>query len=421
MTDKQAIEQITAQSWINQPPSLHRITELLEKLGNPQQQLKFIHVAGSNGKGSTASMLSSVLLKSGYHVGLFTSPHLFQYQERIMLGGEPIDKLGDYAQIVLQIAETMEDKPTEFELILAIAMLYYRDEGAEIVVLEVGLGGTLDATNVITTPEVAVITNIGLEHTQLLGNTLAEIATEKAGIIKQDCPVVLYHQSSEVVEVVQNQCKQKGATLTVTDPTQYRQTFVTKHLQSFLYRDTEYSLRLLGEHQCFNGLVVIEAVKQLRAKGWDIPTIAIHNGLGAASWAGRFERLSESPDFIVDGGHNPQCSTCIADTLEGIYPDQKIIFIVGMMGDKEYGETMSHVAHLAKEFITIPLESPRALQPQAFATYLTEKFGIKSTPCASLGEGIAYAQAQADEQDVICAFGSLYLVGEVRDYFDKSL
>lgn len=413
MTNQQAIQKIRACAWTNGTKGLHRIQELLARLDHPQHHLKFIHVAGSNGKGSTCAMLHAILKESGLRVGLFTSPHLVHFEERIQINGIPIENVGIYAQTVLDACETMQEHPTEFELILALALLYYQEQKTDIVVLEVGLGGRLDATNSIPPPEVAVITNIAREHTEFLGNTLTEIATEKGGIIKENTPTILYHQSLEVEQTITKLCPNH---LTITQD--YTHLSTTKEGQSFSYQGEDYTLALLGRHQCENALVAIETVKKLREKGWNIPQTALKQGLSVTKWQGRFEQMASTPDLILDGGHNPQCSATLARTLAELYPNQKIIFILGMMAEKEHHDTIAEIAPLAKTIFTVGVNSPRTLTAEALATLIRDHFHLTATPTQSSEQALAQAMTIATPTDVICIFGSLYLIGEIRSQLE---
>ena len=255
MTGQEAVELIRQEAWTGRKPGLSRTRELLKRVGNPHQKLKYVHITGTNGKGSTAAMVASVLDQAGLTVGLYTSPHLWRFHERFQVNGVPIpdDTLGRIAERVIQAGKGMEDPATEFELMTVVGMLYFLEAGCDIVVLEVGLGGRMDSTNVIPAPEVAVITNIGLEHTRELGDTLAQIATEKSGILKSGCDAVLYHQSGEVEEVILAACRHQGIPLTLTNPEGLRVLESGRDGQTFTYRDRgAFHISLLGRYQLYN-------------------------------------------------------------------------------------------------------------------------------------------------------------------------
>lgn len=410
MTGQEAAELVHQRAWVGQKPGLDRIRRLLGRLGDPQEKLKFVHIAGSNGKGSTAAMLASVLTAAGLKTGLYTSPHLWRFHERFQVNGVPISDAG-LADIAARVLEAAEDE-TEFELMTAIGMVYFLRAGCEIVVLETGLGGRLDSTNVIPAPEAAVITHIGLEHTELLGDTLDKIAAEKAGIIKPGCGAVLYGQSRGVQAVVEDVCGRLEVPLTVTAPPQAL--FAGPEGQTFTYRGAgPYHISLLGEYQVRNAAVVLETVNVLRRRGWDIPEEALIRGLDRARWPGRMELARRSPDVLLDGGHNPQCMEALGRALRELYPERKLIFLAGVLADKNWTAMMEELLPLAKEFRTITPDSPRAMSAADLAAWL-ERRGVRAVPCGTVRDGLDQALAAAGPQDVVCATGSLYMIGEVR-------
>ena len=416
MTGQEAVELIHQEAWIGRTPGLTRITELLRRLGDPHKSLKFVHITGTNGKGSTAAMVASVLARAGLKTGLYTSPHLWRFHERFQVNGQPIpdQDLGRIGERVIKAGREMEDTATEFDLMTALGMLYFQEAGCDLVVLEVGLGGRLDATNVIPSPEVAVITNIGLEHTQELGNTRALIAAEKSGIIKPGCSAVLYHQSREVEEVVERACREAGVTLTVTAPDTLEILSSGREGQVFRYRgEGPFCIGLLGDYQTFNATVAIDIVKALRARGWTIPDEALKRGLDRAVWPARMELVRREPDVILDGGHNPQCMEALSQSLRQLYPDRKIWFLTGVLADKDYGAMFEQIIPLAKGFVTITPDSPRAMTAQDLAAYMEEK-GQRAVPCDSTRQGVETVLELASPEDVVCICGSLYMIGEVR-------
>ncbi len=416
MTPTEAVERIHQCAWVGQTPGLARIGQLLDALGRPQENLKFVHIAGTNGKGSTAAMTASILTQAGLRTGLYTSPHLWQFQERFQIDGVPMDEgtLVEIAGLVLDMAERLPIRPTEFELMTAMGMVYFAREGCDIVVLEVGLGGRLDSTNIIPPPEVAAITNIGLEHTQLLGDTVGKIAGEKAGIIKPGSEVVLYHQSREAETVVEAACLGAGNRLTVTDPGALEVLSAGLEGSVFRYRgDGPYRLALLGEYQLRNALTALEIVRALQRRGWAISAQAVEAGLAQARWPGRMELARRRPDVMVDGGHNPQCMAALAQALKELYPGKKLIFVTGMLADKDYRGMLGDLLPLAKRVIAVTPDSPRALPGEELARLVREA-GVEATVCPSISDGTDTALAEAGAEDGICVCGSLYLVGEVR-------
>ena len=417
MTQTQALEYIHSICWKGSVPGLGRTEELLERMGNPQKKLNFIHIAGTNGKGSTAAMLSSVLSASGYRVGLYTSPYIYRFHERMQVNGAEItdDQLCVITEFVKPLAESMEDSPTEFELVTAIAMEYFMSQNCDIVILEVGMGGELDSTNVIDCPELAIITNIGLDHTEFLGDTLEKIAHAKAGIIKQGCDVVLYGQTSGVEAVIAQRCAEMGGTLSIAD-TQglvsvshdlQGQVFHWGNLQSL-------HLPLLGVHQLHNASVVLSAAEVLAKKGYTITSQSIRDGLSTTSWPGRFEVLHHNPLFLVDGGHNPQCIESLVENIHSYLKDKKLTVLTGVLADKDYESMYVSIAPFVKEYVTVSPNSPRSMSAVDLAGYL-QRFGAPVTPCKSIQEGVALAVAQAGDDGVVLAYGSLYMVGDIRE------
>ena len=393
-------------------PGLERIRRLLGKLGDPQKSLRFVHIAGSNGKGSTAAMLSSILTAAGLRTGLYTSPHLWSFGERFQVDGSPIPE-GDLAALTAQVLEAAEDE-TEFELMTAIGMLYFLQSGCDIVVLETGLGGRLDPTNVIGAPEGAAIARIGLEHTQLLGDTLEQIAAEKAGILKPGCEAVLYRQDRAVMETVEGICRERDVSLTATCPAALELLSAGLEGQTFTYRGKgPYSISLLGGHQLHNAAVVLDTADILRRRGWSIPEEAVVQGLDRARWPGRMELVRRSPDLILDGGHNPQCMEALARALRELCPAEKPVFLTGVMADKDWRAMMEELLPLAKELFTLTPDSPRALAAGELAAYLKGR-GATASPCGSLQEGIGRALAAAGSEGLVCVCGSLYTIGEAR-------
>ena len=415
MTGQQAIEGIQRQAWTGQAPGLGRIRELLALLGDPQRELQFVHITGTNGKGSTAAMTAAILTAAGYRTGLYTSPHLWRFHERFQVDGRPIpdEALGRIGERVLEAGRRMSDPATEFELMTAVGMLYFLEARCDIVVLEVGLGGRLDSTNIIPPPAAAVITNIGLEHTRELGDTLAAIAGEKAGIIKAGSPVVLYHQTGEAEEVVKAACRRAGSPLTVTDPDSLVVLETGREGQRFTYRGRgPFRLGLLGEYQLYNAAAALDTVWTLARSGWNIPEEAAAAGLAGAAWPGRMELARRDPDLLLDGGHNPQCITALSGALRKLYPGQRVVFLTGVLADKDYSAMMGDLLPLARAFVTVTPDSPRALSARELADYLRGR-GAEASPAESMDQALKLARALAGE-DPVCVCGSLYMIGQAR-------
>ena len=416
-TIEETLQYLQFDNWAQSAPGLARSRELLGLLGDPQKKLKFVHIAGTNGKGSTAAMLAAVLQSAGYRTGLYTSPHLLRFHERMRVNGEEIDdeSLISLTNTVRNAAEQMSEMPTGFEIMTAIAFLYFVQERCDIVSLEVGLGGRMDSTNVIPAPEVCVVMNIGLEHTAILGDTLEKIAAEKCGIIKRGAHAVLFGQTEGVEAVAREKCTQEGVTLTVTAQEKLERISSSLDGQVFKYRGRgPYHLRLLGEYQLLNALTVIDTCTALRSRGWEkLTDEAIDSGLSAARWPGRLELLRRSPDFIVDGAHNPQCVDALMDSLAALYSGKKLIFLTGVLRDKDWQQMLRRALPLAKAFVVITPPSARALDENELAGWLRAQ-GIEAIPAAGTDDGVRRALAIAGKDDAICSWGSLYFTGEVR-------
>ena len=412
---KEALAYIDGTRWFGAEPSLRRIGALMAALGDPQKDLKFVHIAGTNGKGSCAAMLASVLRAAGLRTGLYTSPYLHRFHERMQVNGEEIDDvvLCRCVEAVRREAEKMTEHPTQFELMTAVAFLFFRAAECGIVVSETGLGGRFDATNVIEKNECSILMNIGLDHTAILGDSLEKIAFEKAGIIKAGSPCVLYEQSDAVTEMVKARCRELGVSLCRPDFGQIVPVFDSLEGQVFTYKGRSIALSLLGLHQQRNAAVVIEAVNVLRRRGWKIPEEALEHGLYAAGWPGRFELCEDDPPFLVDGGHNPQCAESVVENLLHYFPDSRRILLLGVLRDKDSDKITEILDRAADEYLCVTPPSPRALPAEELAEKLRH-FGKPVTVCQSIGEAVDTARERCGEDGMVCAVGSLYLAGEVR-------
>lgn len=403
-------------SWRGSKPGLSRTRTLLERLGSPQKQLSFVHIAGTNGKGSTAAMLASVLRAAGYKTGLYTSPYVTCFNERIQIDGSfiPDEDLCALVERVAPLAEAMADPPTEFELITALAMLYFAERRCDLVVLEVGMGGRLDSTNVIDAPLCAIITNIGLDHTRELGDTVEKIAAEKCGILKPGTSAVLYAQTPGVEQVVRERCAALGVPLRLTRPEELVQIENSLQGQRFSYRGQEYRVSLFGAHQLRNAAVVLEAVDVLRERGLALPQEAVRRGLGAVRWPGRFELVGQRPAFVVDVGHNPQCAETVADCVRTYFPGVFTVLLLGVLADKDYRGLVDILTPVADAFVAAAPESPRALPADALAEVLLPA-GKPVLTAKDIPEGVALARAMAGENGLVVCTGSFYLAGKVRE------
>ena len=416
MNVTEALEYIHAVSWKGSVPGLSRISKLLSLIGDPERKMKYVHVVGTNGKGSTASMIASVLCAAGYKTGLYTSPFITVFNERMQINGEMISdfELAAITEYIKPFAETMEDKPTEFELITAIAFEYFCRNRCDIVILEAGMGGEFDATNVIGSPEVAVITNIGLDHTEFLGDTVEKIAQTKSGVIKQGCDCVLYRSNESVEQVVAARCAEVGAALTKADFDAVLPRSFGLDGQVFDYKDyVGLELPLLGAHQQKNAAVALTALERLCARGFKISENDVRTGLKNTVWQGRFEILRRDPLFIVDGGHNSQCIEALAANIRDYLPDTRLTVLTGVLADKDYGAMYDIVAPYAERFVLVTPPSPRALAASALVESL-ERYGRPITVCGDVSAGVKKAIEIAGEDGCVLAFGSLYMIGDIK-------
>lgn len=410
--------------WQSRQPGLYRIKELMEYMGNPQDNMKYIHIAGTNGKGSTAAMLAAVLTHSGYKTGLFTSPHIYRFNERMQINGEMIsdEDICELADYIKPFTEKMSESPTEFELISAFGFEYFKRKGCDIVVLEVGLGGLMDSTNIISSPEVAVLAAIGLDHTGLLGNTLKEIAGEKAGIIKKGCDAVIYRQDREVEQVFIDKCREVGAAYHLCQPEEVIRKSIDWDRQVVDYKEyKDLCVPLTGSYQINNLSMVLKTVEILNEKGYNIKAGDLREGLALVKWPCRFEVLMKNPVFIIDGAHNPQGIEVTAQSLRLHSGDRKIIFIIGVMADKDLDTMIPAIADLAGEFIAVTPNYPgRAMEAAVLKEHL-EKYDVPVMAAGSIKEGVKSALEAAGRDGIICALGSLYMPIDVKKSIEELL
>ena len=417
MSIQSTLQYIHSVKWQGSKPGLERTRELLEKLGSPEKKLKFVHIAGTNGKGSTAACISSVLRTAGYKTGLYTSPYILRFNERMQINGEHISdaELENLTDEIRPFADAMVDPPTEFELITALAMRFFAKNGCEIVVLEVGLGGELDSTNIIEAPEVSVITAIGLDHTKELGETLPEIAWAKAGIIKAGCDVVVYGGDDGVMSVFRGVCSEKHAKLIETDFSRLKiKNYGLDCIELDFTPYTGIRLPLVSSYQPKNMAVAVTALERLMALGYNITAGDIVSGLTNVYWPGRFEILGRNPVIVLDGSHNPHGMEATAESLRLHFGDKKIVFLIGVMADKNIEEMADFISPMAEAFVAVEPPNPRAMKATALAGIL-EKRGAPAYPCETIAEGVQKAVGLAGSGGVVCALGSLYFSGDVRD------
>lgn len=402
---------------------MERIEGLLRELGNPEQKIKTVHVTGTNGKGSVTSMITNILLAANLKVGKFTSPHLVRYNERICLDGEEISDEA-FATTITAVKAAADsivkkgvcDQPTQFEILTAAAFLYFCLEKVDYAVIEVGMGGLWDSTNVIT-PVVSVITNVSLDHTDRCGDSVERIAMQKAGIIKEKVPLVTAAEGDNALGPIVTMAMFKEAPVylygkafygTEVESSMDGQKF-TLHAGDFYASD--YEIKLPGEHQIKNTSVAIVAAKLVSKQDDRINELALHLGVANTVWPGRLERISQNPDLILDGAHNPDGAKALRSALDKYYPGHKVHFVFGMMGDKDMSGVIKTLIHKDDVVYTVRADGgPRAAEAEALA----ELVGDNAVPMDSLAEAYHKAVNEAGKDGIICVCGSLYLVGEFK-------
>jgi dihydrofolate synthase/folylpolyglutamate synthase len=397
---------------------LEAITELLTRFGNPQNDYKTILIGGTNGKGSTAAMVASILKQAGFKAGLYTSPHLVDVRERIVINGKKIP-LQEFSRILAEIKNHVGQPITYFEVLTAAAFIYFQREPVDIAVMEVGLGGRLDATNVCR-PLVSVITNIGLEHTAYLGNTLTAIAGEKAGIIKPAGVCITGVTQQKVVRTLTSVCRQRKSAFYRLG-TDFKMVGRANGLADYRGMRRNISgleIPLPGGHQWSNaelGLAVLEIVEK---SGFVIDDAAIHAGLKKTRWEARMEILRAKPLFLLDGAHNPFGISALRRALQKDFPRRRLILIFAALADKDYRKMLQKIAPMASITILPPLKTGRAISPRTMARMM-KKLGYRSMTVDSVDQAILRALEMADDHDMICVAGSLYLAGEVKQAFHR--
>ncbi len=437
MTYTEALDYIHSVCWKGSRPGLSRITELCEKLGNPQKNLRFIHVAGTNGKGSTSAMTAAVLKHAGYKVGLYTSPFIVRFNERMQVDGVniPDEELADVTEYVKPFAESMEDLPTEFELITAIAFVYFARHGCDYVVLEAGMGGRLDSTNIIEAENVAVsvITGIAMDHTAFLGDTAEKIAAEKAGIIKAGVPVVFggahtpvgADENCEVnpvscASVIRAKAAEMGAPYSESHPEMLEN--VKTDLFGAEFDFGEYkglTIPLAGIYQPYNAATALEIFSVLNANGANITEKAIKEGFAAVSWPGRFEILCKEPLVISDGGHNPEGIDAAIASVKQYFGEEKIQLLSGVMADKDYAHMAHRMSEVAFRAFTVRPDNSRALAADEYAKVFAGE-GLISEGFATVRDAVFAAMdaGKASGRATLC-LGSLYMYGEVKSAVEE--
>lgn len=405
---------------------LKSMKELLNRLSNPQNELKFVHIAGTNGKGSVSSYVATILAAAGYKVGRYISPVIFTYCERIQICekhrsiyGSYIeeDKVAYYMEKVKEAAECMVlegyPHPTVFEIETALSFLYFLDKKCHVVVLEAGLGGRLDATNVTTTTICSVLTSISMDHMDMLGNTLEDITREKVGIIKPAVPVVSYEQKREVAQIIEKTAKEMGSELVCLSFDDIQNVHHSFEGITFDYKEIKgLQTELLGENQVKNGALAIEVCMMLRKSGYHVDKEHVIEGIKLTKWPGRFQLLSKNPYIFIDGAHNEDGAKSLAKSIELYFSERRLIYVMGVFADKDYTKILEHTAHFAQSIIAIATESKRAL-PSAQLWAAAKQFCKNTMDGHTVEEGLKIALKTAEEEDVVLIFGSLSFIGEV--------
>ncbi|MDR0324541.1 MAG: bifunctional folylpolyglutamate synthase/dihydrofolate synthase [Oscillospiraceae bacterium] len=419
MNYQQALEYINHTAQFGNKPGLERVAALLKAFGDPHKALKFVHIAGTNGKGSTCAMTESILRTAGYKVGLYISPYLEDYRERMQINREPIPA-GTLAELITQAAAfcaQLADHPRKFEIETAVAMRYFADQGCDIVVLEVGLGGRLDATNVISAPEVAAIASIAQDHVQVLGSDLGLIAYEKCGILKNGCHAVSCSaQHPAAAEVIERRCAEEDVPLSIADETALYVTDMGLYGSKFAYKRMSYEISLIGAHQLQNALTAIEIIIALQKRGWAIPQIAVRDGLSAARWSGRLEIIKEKPLCLIDGAHNLDAVSMLCGAIDGLMDGKKLITIMAMSRDKRYDICAPMVARRSTHFIATEFTGMHPVPAAELAKASLRCAYPVPEPLVipDVEEAVRKALELAGPDDAVLACGSLYMIGEAK-------
>lgn len=426
MTMDKVISYVNTNRGDGQKESLDRLRLLLEKLGNPQNGLSYIHITGTNGKGSTASMFQAVLREADMNVGLFTSPHLEVVNERIRLNNEYI-KDEDFIRLVnkmepavLALEAELDQKFYAFELMTTVAFLYFQEKQPDVVILEAGIGGRLDSTNVIDTPDVAVITSIGIDHTSTLGTSKKEIMNEKIQILKKQGQIVIGPIANSLKTVASAWAEKVHGEITFLEASDLQVKEISKDAQLFSYKNfEEVGISFIGKHQIENACLVLEASTILQKKGYPLTEKIVVRGLAKAAWPGRFEMVLSDPLFYMDGAHNVAGVTRLVETVEEVFADRKVYFVVGMMKDKEYEKMLDQVLDLAEEFVFVSPDDYRGFDPVEVAEIIATKGGSAHV-AADADEVLEYIRTEVPTDAVVIQFGSLYLVGAMKEALAKA-
>ena len=406
---------------------LDNMREMLDRLGNPQDAVPYVHVAGTNGKGSVIAYLYTTLTRVGYKVGRYISPTLYSYRERLEIAGEKISQ-EDFAKYVTEISRSIDqmtavgmNHPTPFEIETAAAFLYFKEENCDLVLLETGMGGNLDATNIVKNTKLAVLVSISMDHMSFLGNTLGEIAEKKAGIIKPGCRVVTTKQKPEAAQVIADTCNKLHVPCVVSDPDEAVLEKESVFGQTFSYKGEEFAISLAGVYQKENAVLALNALEELDRLGWTTTMEQRKDGLLHTSWKGRFTVINKKPLFIVDGAHNAGAADKMAESIRHYFNGKKLIYIMGVFADKEYKIVLEKAAHFAEKIYTIETpDNPRALPAEELAK-AARVYNSSAESTKSIKDAVekAFSCAGDDENSVILAFGSLSFIGALTNAVEE--
>lgn len=412
MTYEESLEYIEKLKILGSKPGLSRVTELAENMGNPHKNLKIIHVTGTNGKGSVCAMLDTILQKAGFKTGRFSSPWIERINEYISVNGNEISD-ENFAELICEVktkSDEMADSPTEFEMIAVAALSYFVKEKCDIVIVETGMGGLEDATNFIETPVLSIITGVAIDHTKFLGETVEEIALQKAGIVKEGVPVLFGGDDEAALKVIEKNATEKKAEFYSTDEKALDVISSDIYGNKFIYRGIEIELALAGAYQLKNAMTAIDAVDILATQGIEIADENIVAGMASVKWKGRFEILNEKPLLIFDGGHNVNGVLNFAKTVKDYFGDEKVNIITGILADKEYKKIAKILSMLADEVFTVTPDNPRALPAEEYAKVFEEN-GIKATSFKNISDAVKTA---LEKKISTFAVGSLYMYKDVK-------
>jgi dihydrofolate synthase / folylpolyglutamate synthase len=427
MNYKEAIDYIEKTGKFAMNLGLERIQRLCALMEMPQSKLKVIHIAGTNGKGSTTTFIASVLISQGYKVGIYTSPFLERFTERIKINDTEISE-EEIVKLVIEMRPYIDrlqeeglEHPTEFEIITAAAFKYFCDRSVDFVVLEVGLGGRYDATNVVN-PLLGIITTISYDHIDILGDTLGKIAYEKAGIIKENIPMVVYPQEKEAMDVLMKVMVEKNAKAYFTEDVKFE--LVSNTIEGIVLNVTgedfysDLKIKLLGEHQILNALTALKGIEVLKALGFRIDRASIYRGFENAVWPGRFEIIAANPYIVLDGGHNPQCIDAIVSAVMKYFNDKKVRIVCGMLRDENYEEMVKSLIKISEDFITAAPNNPRALTAGELKDVI-KKYGKNVLEAENIKAAVILGLSNVKKDEVLLFCGSFFMIGEVRTFLKE--